>query len=216
MNKFNNRYRIESSRLQNWDYGWNASYFITICTANRKLYFGDIIFDNGDDLSPIHIIQLSEIGKLVHQFWLEIPNKFPFVRLDEFVIMPNHVHGILVIDKPNDGIHDVDRRDGRDAINRVSTGKLKKPKKTINNVTESKNIGGITGNKNPMLHENLSRVIRWYKGRTTFESRKIHVDFGWQAGFHDHIIRSPIAHKRIRRYIRNNPKNWNCDRLKEK
>ena len=114
---------------------------------------------------------------------------FHLVRLDEFVIMPNHVHGILVIDKP---------------------------KKTINNVTESKNIGGITGNKNPMLHENLSRVIRWYKGRTTFESRKIHVDFGWQAGFHDHIIQTPIAYKRIRRYIRNNPKNWNCDRLKEK
>ena len=200
MNKFNNRYRIESSRLQDWDYGWNASYFITICTANRKLYFGDIIINN--NLRPINIMQLSEIGELVHQFWLEIPNQFPFIRLDEFVIMPNHVHGILVIDKPNDGIHDVVQRDGRDAINRVST--------------ESKNIGGITGNKNPMLHENLSRVIRWYKGRTTFESRKIHVDFGWQAGFYDHIIRNPIAYKRIRRYIRNNPENWNCDRLKEK
>lgn len=197
MNKFNNRYRIESNRLQNWDYGWNASYFITICTANRKLYFGDIIINNDDDLRPINIMQLSEIGKLAHKFWLEIPNQFPFIRLDEFVIMPNHVHGILVIDKPNDGIHDVVQRDGRDAINRVPTG-------------------GITGNKNPMLHENLSRVIRWYKGRTTFESRKIHVDFGWQPGFYDHIIRNPIAYKRIRRYIRNNPENWNCDRLKEK
>ena len=200
MNKFNNRYRIESSRLQDWDYGWNASYFITICTANRKLYFGDIIINN--NLRPINIMQLSEIGELVHQFWLEIPNQFPFIRLDEFVIMPNHVHGILVIDKPNDGIYDIDRCDGREAINRLST--------------KSKNIGGITGNKNPMLHENLSRVIRWYKGRTTFESRKIHVDFGWQAGFYDHIIRNPIAYKRIRRYIRNNPENWNCDRLKEK
>ena len=117
MNKFNNRYRIESSRLQDWDYGWNASYFITICTANRKLYFGDIIINN--NLRPINIMQLSEIGELVHQFWLEIPNQFPFIRLDEFVIMPNHVHGILVIDKPNDGIYDIDRCDGRDAINRV-------------------------------------------------------------------------------------------------
>ena len=88
--KFQNRYRMASTRLQNWDYGSNAAYFITICTHNRVNYFGSI-----HDAQ----IQLSPIGVFAHQFWIEIPIHFPFVKLYAFVVMPNHVHGIIVIDK---------------------------------------------------------------------------------------------------------------------
>lgn len=89
-NKFQNKYRIPSARLQTWDYANNGAYFITICTQNREHFFGNI--KNG-------IMQLSEIGKLAAQFWHEIPNHFPMVELGNFVVMPNHIHGILIIDK---------------------------------------------------------------------------------------------------------------------
>jgi putative transposase len=90
--KFRNKYRIPSTRLQNWDYGWNASYFVTICTHKRKCYFGEVV--NGNMI-------LSEIGKMAEKCWMEIPNHFPFVKLDAHVVMPNHVHGIIIIDKPD-------------------------------------------------------------------------------------------------------------------
>lgn len=95
--KYMNKYRIQSARLQNWDYGSNGAYFITICTANRLHYFGDVvqISESGG------IMQLTETGKLAQKFWMEIPDHFNFVKLGNFVIMPNHVHGILIIDKPD-------------------------------------------------------------------------------------------------------------------
>ena len=88
--KFQNKYRISSARLQHWDYGSDALYFVTICTQNREHYFGEI--DDGK-------MQLSETGKIAYRFWFEIPNHFPFVELGEFVVMPNHIHGIIIIDK---------------------------------------------------------------------------------------------------------------------
>ena len=88
--KFRNKYRIPSARLQSWDYGWNSAYFITICTHNRTNFFGKIL--NGK-------IRLSEIGKIAHTYWHEIPNHFPFAALGEFIAMPNHIHGIIIINK---------------------------------------------------------------------------------------------------------------------
>lgn len=99
MNKFQNKYRIPSARLQHWNYGWNAPYFVTICTKNRKCFFGNITDGKKE---------LSEIGKIAEKYWLEISNHFPFVKLDTFVVMPNHIHVIIVIDKPNNGDNDND------------------------------------------------------------------------------------------------------------
>ena len=150
MEKFKNKYRIPSARLQTWDYGWNGPYFVTICTQNRQHYFGD--FANGE-------MQLSEMGVLAQKYWYEIPKHFSFVELDAFVVMPNHVHGIIIINKTENERND---GKGKDAINCVSTT-------TTTPITTKKKAGGITGNKNPMLHKNLSRIMRWYKGRCTFE-----------------------------------------------
>jgi REP element-mobilizing transposase RayT len=188
MDKFNGRYRIHTTRLQNWDYGWNAPYFITICTLNREHFFGEI------SNATMH---MSQTGKLAQQYWYEIPEKFPFVKLDVFVVMPNHIHGIVTIDKTGcDG-----GKGCRDAINRVSTA------------ATTNTPGGITGNKNPMLHDNLSRVIRWYKGRVSFECRKYNPMFAWQSRFYDHIIRNDKSFQRISEYIRNNPKFWREDKF---
>ncbi|GHT51646.1 hypothetical protein FACS189440_20910 [Bacteroidia bacterium] len=86
--KFQNQYRISSARAQWWNYGWNAAYFITICTANREHYFGEIV--NGN-------MQLSEIGEIANVLWNEIKNHAKNIELDAFCIMPNHVHGILIL-----------------------------------------------------------------------------------------------------------------------
>jgi hypothetical protein len=78
---------------------------------------------------------------------------------------------------------------------------------------DSDEKGGFAGEKNPMLNDNISRIIRWYKGRCSFEMRKIHADFEWHSRFHDHIIRNSVEFERIQNYIENNPSNWKEDKF---
>jgi len=92
MDKFQNKFRIPSARLQNWDYGWSAAYFVTICTANRECYFGDI---------QDHKMILSDTGIIADILWSEIQKHFQNITLDAFVVMPNHVHGIIIIHDSN-------------------------------------------------------------------------------------------------------------------
>ena len=105
MEKHITTYRNDSTRLKNRDYGAPGNYFITICTQNRENYFGHLEWathvgtQNFASLRAARM-QLTPIGKIAYQYWIEIPNHFPFIDLDEFVIMPNHVHGILSINKP--------------------------------------------------------------------------------------------------------------------
>ena len=221
IDKYKGKYRIPSARLKNWDYGSNAPYFVTICTENKICYFGNI--KDGE-------MHLSDLGQLANKYWLEIKNKFPFVVLDYFVVMPNHIHGIINIDKKL--IID----DCRDAIYRVSDNRVSDSSiadenanitnainpdainpdainpDAINRVSTVKQIGGVTGNNNPMLHENLSRFIHWYKGRCTFEMRKIYPKFSWQPRFHEHIIRDEESYLKITEYIQTNPLRWQEDK----
>lgn len=188
--KFANKYRIETLRLRNWDYGSNGMYFITICTGNRNCYFGKIENQR---------VKLSKMGIIADKIWLEISNKFSFIELDQYIIMPNHIHGILTISK--------------DAINRVSTENntdivVKNNVSTKDNTHNANLSGGITGLHNPMLYDNLSRAIRWYKGRVSYEIRKFRKDFHWQSRFYDIIVRNETSLYYIRRYIRNNPIKW--------
>jgi len=82
------------NRLKGYDYSQNGWYFVTICTKDREYFFGEII--NGE-------IRLSKIGKTAQKFWREITAHFPDVKLDEFIIMPNHIHGIIIIENPTVG-----------------------------------------------------------------------------------------------------------------
>ena len=266
MDKFQNQYRIPSTRLQNWDYGWNGAYFITICTENRNHYFGEIAEGK---------LMFSEIGLIAEKYWLEIPGNFPYAKLDVHVVMPNHVHGIIIIDKPdggcgigtnektkcdkyndtndgvdgalgdgtNDGPNDETNHGPNDGTN-VETRLIASlqrtpqsppqspPQRTPQSPPQSPSppvppsipqpvqppasppkTGGFAGNKNPMINENVSRIIRWYKGRCSFEIGKIHTCFGWQSRLYDHIIRDDASLQRIRNYIINNPNNWKEDRF---
>ena len=115
MDKYQNKYRIPANRMQGYDYGANGCYYVTICTKNRENYFGkigvisDVKTDNYPSLQSHEqhrvetdnypSLQKTEIGKIAEKYWLDIPNHFPFVILDQFVIMPNHIHGILIFNK---------------------------------------------------------------------------------------------------------------------
>lgn len=99
---FKNKYRTTSTRLQHWNYADEGFYFVTICTKDRVCNLGEIKDNN---------VFLSEIGKIVFDCWLEVPGHFKNVKLDDWIIMPNHVHGII----------EIKNNDGRDAPWRVST-----------------------------------------------------------------------------------------------
>ena len=89
MSLFQNKYRIESTRLKGWDYSSNGFYFVTIVTKNREKLFGHI--ENKQMI-------LNDYGKIVEQCWFDLPNHYVNCKLDAFVIMPDHVHGIIEID----------------------------------------------------------------------------------------------------------------------
>ena len=111
--KYKNKYRIASARLTGWDYRSNGLYYITICTLNRTHYFGEIVgLDvetqniaslnvNESKTQNIASLQKTPIAEIAEINWLDIPKHFPFVELDEFVLMPNHIHGILYFNNPD-------------------------------------------------------------------------------------------------------------------
>lgn len=195
MDKYKNKYRIASARAQWWNYGWNAAYFITICTKNREHFFGEIT--TGENASTC--VSLSEIGKIVASEWLKTFEMRPDMNLwmGEYIIMPNHFHAIIGI-----GINDfnTNRRDamhdGRDAMHCVSTDKIPSPKNHFG--PQSKN---------------LASIVRGFKIGVTTNARKIYADFAWQPRFHDHIIRNHAEYQRISNYIKNNPDNWKEDKF---
>ena len=90
MEKYSNIYRIDSSRHPKQDYSWNGYYFVTIKTKCDIDVFGKIINNK---------IILSDNGIIAQEIWKQIPRQFPYVKLDKFIFMPDHMHGIVVIDK---------------------------------------------------------------------------------------------------------------------
>jgi len=201
--KFRNKYRVPSARLQNWDYGSNGAYFITICTKEMQHFFGEVV-----DKKMI----LNSVGALAEEYWIEILKEFPYVELGNFQIMPNHMHGILIIDK-SAAIAAVETRFIASDLDNIADSS---ETRLIASVPEKDGIGGFAGENNPMLADNISRIIRWYKGRCTFEMRKINPKYGWHPRFHDHIIRNSESFERIQNYIEENPSRWEEDKFYKK
>ena len=207
---YRNKYRVKSIRKEGWDYGWNAAYFVTICTRYRLHFFGEVI--DGE-------MVLNEVGKVAHDCWLQIPEQFPYARLENHIIMPNHIHGIVIIDKPDTVetrlIASPQPQPESTPEWKTDMGLIASPQpQPLDSSKEAAIPGGITGEHNPMLRENLSRIIRWYKGRVSFEARKVNPGFEWQTRFHDHIIRDDKSFRRISEYIQNNPSTWAEDSLR--
>lgn len=195
--KYQRKYRSESARLQNWNYGNNGAYFITICTKERKHYFGMI--ENGK-------MQVSSAGVIAYVLWNEIKNHVLNVDLGEFVVMPNHVHGILILNGKNDTVnYGRDVGDGRDVACNVPTD------------TDTGTDTGIKPNQQMSLispkPNTVSTIVRSYKSAVTKYCNRLDLPFAWQTRFHDHIIRNEESFVRISNYINNNPANWKDDKL---
>ncbi len=213
--KFQNKYRIPSARADWWNYGWNAAYFVTICTAHREHYFGEIVTGNNVETGHCPVstnptnpaMQLSEIGQLAEDLWRTITEHFPFVKLDVFVVMPNHIHGILVIDKLDDRrvIDDINMKTGQCSVSTHSDANLD------NSITEPKTPGELRYRNQGK--DTLSSIIGSYKSIVTKQARCIYADFEWQERFHDHIVRDEEEFSKIANYVENNVANWQSDQF---
>jgi putative transposase len=162
----------QSVRLRNFDYASNGACSITICTHHRECLFGDVADGN---------MVLSEMGRIVAATWQEIPNHFPSVFLDAFVVMPNHLHGILVIDYWRTGTPW--RAPTIEAFRRPVPG-------SINTVVRSFKAAS-------------TRRVREQIGDPFFKT--------FQRGFHENVITSPEELVNIRGYIIANPGRWHED-----
>ncbi|MBT4722266.1 transposase [Candidatus Falkowbacteria bacterium] len=215
MEKYKDKYRTESTRLQYWDYSSPGYYFITICTKNREDYFGEIKNEK---------ICLNKIGNVAQRFWLEIPNHFSNVTLNEFVIMPNHVHGIVVINDATainasnvltddvNNVNDANNVETRQCLVSTNVDITKTVEHTNRPPTTGQNIG-----KNRFQNQGkntISSIIGSYKSvcTKTINKTQNQFHFAWQPRFYEHIIRSTKSLERIRHYILNNPTNWHLDR----
>ena len=200
--KYQNKYRIKSTRLEGYDYRQAGLYFITVCTHNRGHYFGEIV-DNE--------MQLSNIDVLADVFWHEIKNHKKNIELHQFVVMPDHIHGILEIVDGGNGVGC--RRDDACIVSTMATN----PMEQMDGTNES--------STNPQQSEidkmvaispksgSVSRVIGSYKSAVTKHAHRLGYEFKWQTRFYDHIIRNENDYFRISNYIKNNPHNWDNDKL---
>ncbi len=151
-------------------------------------------------------MELSKIGIAAHECWLEIPEHFPFVQLDEFVIMPNHMHGIISINKNGDC------DDAYIGIQAQNTG-VQTPDFVSLHYASSSPTKKWETNKFGPQSKNLASIIRGYKIGGPKISKHLHPDWAWQPRYYESIIRNQKHFDNIRNYIRNNPKKWAMDKL---
>ena len=196
--KFQNKYRISSARLQTWDYRWSGAYFITIYTKNRQHYFGEIVNQK---------MILYNVGLLANVLWYEIKNHAKNVTLGEFVVMPNHIHGILILNEIVNANAIVEARQNVNVEARHALPlHLQQPS------IQSKNTIGQQRFQNQGKNS-ISSIIGSYKSAVTKHSNRLGFDFAWQPLFHDHIIRDEQSFDNIQKYIANNPMNWEIDKF---
>jgi putative transposase len=155
---------------------------------------------------------LSKLGLYAEKFWQEIPRHFPFVELSDFVVMPNHVHGIIIINKSVETQNFASLQHTNDTpLETQNFASLQRPIKLPPDMPKSRSSKNHFGPQS----KNLASIIRGYKTGVTKISRDIITGFAWQPRYHDHIIRNDSSFERIRDYIRKNPQNWKEDSLNE-
>jgi len=189
---FRDEFRVESIRRKDYDYSSPGVYFMTICTNGFRKDFGVVLKDR---------LFFSESGEIVDMVWRNIPVQFSSVQIDEFVVMPDHIHGIIRIMPP------IEKR--TESQSEIQTTAIK----NVQHSAEEKLKGGITGRYNPMLSDHsLSKIVRWFKGASSFYiHRRVDKTFSWHTRFYDRIIMNDQDLQFTRNYIRENPRNWLLD-----
>ena len=222
-----------SIRLKGYDYSQAGAYFITICCHNRQCVFGEIPVGAG--FTPAHDDKtvtnahntgqpqgvaptLNDYGKIANDEWQKLPERFLNVELDVFVIMPNHMHGIIVLND-NDGAI----MNNRSTINNRATARVTPTNKTI--------IGDIVGAYKSVVANECLKIYKskWadvgaipcgcpktcgcpYSSRTGFTPAPTMGKL-WQRNYYEHIIRNEQSYQTICNYILNNPAKWNEDKF---
>ncbi len=172
-----------SIRLQGYDYTQPGAYFITICTQDRACLFGEVM--DGE-------MRLNDAGQMVHVEWESLPKRFPRVALDAFVIMPNHLHGIIVItDHPVNCAGLVPAQNNRTTTNRATT-------------RVAPTVGDIVGAFKSRTTVLYTHGVKQRRG-PPFAGRL------WQRNYYEYIIRDHRFLNRIREYILQNPLQWELD-----
>ncbi len=171
------KHKWKNRRLEGYDYRQPGFYFVTINTYERVAYFGEI--ENGSE-------NLSGIGELANYCWTQIPNHFENARIHEFIIMPDHIHGIIEL-----------VRTSRSVAGNAPT--------SANQTGSSEWFSSISPQSG-----SISTIIRSFKSAVTrIANLQFHeAQFSWQPRFYDHIIRNKAEYFRMANYIRNNPVKW--------
>ena len=169
------RRRRKSIRLKGWDYSEPGAYFVTICTHNRQPLFGQVV--DGE-------MVLNEYGQIVREAWFDLPNHYAHVELDAFVVMPNHVHAIIVLTADPVGA----------GLKPAPTPAAPTPAPTRHPLSE------------------IVRALKTFSARRINALRGTPGVPVWQRNYYEHIIRTERALNAIRRYIAENPLRWYLDR----
>ena len=171
------RYHRRSIRLCGYNYSCEGLYFVTICCHDKLCLFGEIV---DGEMVP------NEAGRMVDKCWLAIPEHFPHAVLHDYVIMPNHVHGIIEL--INDDV--VGAKNFSHLQTAPELRAFRSPSKTIGSIIRGFKIG----------------VTKWMRQHTV-------VSIVWQRNYYEHIIRCGRSYRFITEYILTNPANWLGDDL---
>ena len=186
----------QSIRLRGYDYSQSGAYFVTICTQNKKCFFGDMVNEE---------MVLNDAGRMINIIWNELPINYPGVNVDEFQIMPNHVHGIIILDNGQAlGQH---------------KGQAQGPAPT-NGQPRGFDNGQPRGVAPTAAGLSLPDVVHRFKSLTTARyirgvKQKQWPPFPgklWQRNYYEHIVRDENELNKTRRYIIDNPRKWDLDR----
>jgi REP element-mobilizing transposase RayT len=191
---FRNKYRIPSNRLCGWNYSNNGHYFITIVTAGRNMLFGNI--KNGEMI-------LNDLGLIVYDEFFRSFEIRDELFLGEFVLMPNHLHTIVILDKSH--CSDVDlNTDTIETHGRASLQtQFQRQPKSISSF--------VAGFKS----STINRIDDWIEQNNVAMAKFNNNNPLWQTNYHDHIIRNAAEYQNISKYIVCNPLNWEEDSLNE-
>ena len=201
----------KSPRKKAYDYTVSGVYFVTICTHERELMFGDV---NNETM------RYTELGQIALDCWLMTPDHFPHIEVDCFVVMPNHVHAIIIIhDRENDS--DKNENNDADVGNRHACSL---PTQPTNQSTPPSTppTRGIYKNSRYIppgaKSGSLGAIVGSYKSAVTKIANRTLSDPPsplWQRFYHDHIIRNEKEFNMIRQYVLTNTARWDEDRFNE-
>ncbi|MDD3580050.1 MAG: transposase [Desulfobacca sp.] len=184
------KYHRRSIRLSGYDYSQAGAYFITFCTHQRQSLLGQVI--DGQ-------MVLNAAGQAVWEVWEMLPGRFPTISLGDFTVMPNHVHGIIIIDTTSGAGQVLPKNNMHPSSGRGAAGRA--PEATSQGAASSA--------------PTLGQIMRAFKSISAITVNRLLGRSGqslWQRNYYEHVIRDEKSLNRIREYIMTNPLRWHLDR----